>query len=428
MQQRVNPRKAALEILHRVEKQQSNSALLLQETLRDVESPSDRGLITDLVLGTLRWRERLLYVIQSYSKLPLNRIDRKVVLLLQMGIYELLHTGVAQHAAIHETVEICKKIKLSSAASFVNGILRTVQKNLASLPEPSEKDSVSYLSTLFSHPKWLVSRWVDRFGPLETESLLTVNNKPAPVFVRINELTINVEEARNHLKDERIQVAETEFGPGLLRVSEGSPQSTRSFANGEFYIQDAAVEVVCRAIDPQPGWQVLEIAAAPGGKTFQLALHMKNRGKIVSIDLDWKRMELWRENISRLKLVCALPVIADAQAIPLQYQFDAVFIDAPCSSLGIIRRHPEIRWRRKPEELTSFQILQLKILGESARLVRDHGMLFYSVCSFEPEETTQVTEQFLTDHAGFQLVQTLTLLPHQSRTDGFFLAGFQKKS
>lgn len=418
----INPRKTALEILIQLEKQHSNSGFLLQESLRDIPEASDRGLITDLVLGTLRWQGRLLFLIESFSKTPLARLDRAVILILQIGLYQLMYTGISQHAVIYETADLCKKMKLSSATSFVNGILRTVQKQLSHLPEPSSADLPSYLSIRFSHPKWMVKRWLDRFEQGQTRSLLEWNNQPSCVYVRPNELAVTANEAASHLEREGIRLSETEFGPAILKVMEGAPQRTNAFARGEFYIQDAGSEIIGMAINPQPGWQVLEVASAPGGKTFQLALRMKDQGRIVSVDSDLHRMKRWKDNISRLGIRCASPFIADARTLTLLKEFDAVVIDAPCSSLGILGRHPEIKWWRTEAELPVFQNLQLQILNACAKHVRKDGMLFYSVCSFEPEETLQVLERFLSSHSDFQQVQSLTLYPHLNHTDGFFLA------
>jgi 16S rRNA (cytosine967-C5)-methyltransferase len=428
MNEAINPRRAALEVLIKLDKQRSNSSLLLQETLRKVADPGHRGLITDLVLGTLRWRGRLRFLIQSFSKRSIDRLDQAIGLILQLGLYQLLYTDVPHHAVIHETVELCRKMKLSSAASFVNAILRSVQKQLSNLPEPPDSNPASYLSIRFSHPEWIVRRWMSRLGLEETMLLLEINNQVAPVYIRSNELVGTTSEMVSHLLEEGIRVGATEFGPGILRVLEGVAQKTQSFARGEFYIQDAGVEMLGNSINPQPGSEILEVASAPGGKTFQLAVRMQDQGSIVSVDSDIQRMKIWKENITRLKISCAVPVVLDARSMALQRKFHAVVVDAPCSSLGILRRHPEIKWWREEKDLSSFQKLQLEILSAGASHVRGGGMLFYSVCSFEPEETSHVVERFLIEHAEFQQEQSLTLLPHRDHTDGFFLAAFRQNS
>lgn len=421
-----NPRRTALGILIQLEKRRSNSGVLLAESLRNIADAGDRNLITDLVLGTLRWRSWLDFLIQTFSRRSSKSLDVNVRLILMLGLYQLLYTRIPQHAALNETVELCTKMKLSSAASFVNAILRTVQKQLSQLPEPSQRDTASFLATRFSHPQWLVRRWLNRFGMEETKALLQINNQPGSIYIRGNELIISLPELKSHLAEEKIHITETEFDPGVFKILDGTPQQTQSFVRGEFYIQDPGAEWIGKSIDPQPGSEILEIAAAPGGKTFQLALRMRDNGKIISVDSELKRMRLWNENILRLKIKSAVPIVADGRFFAFQKRFDAVVIDAPCSSLGIVRRHPEIKWWRTEEDLSSFQILQLEMLDTCSKYVREDGFLFYSVCSFEPEETTDVMEKFLNHHPEFQQVKSLTLFPHQNNTDGFFFTSFQR--
>lgn len=418
----MNSRLIALRILLKLEKNRVNSSLLLREALPAVENPRDRNLVTDLVMGVLRWRSRLLYFIECYSRRPLERIDPKIAGILQLGVYQLLTPGFPQHAAIHETVELCGLVKMSSAKSFVNGVLRQIQRALPDLPESPD------LAVRWSHPKWLVERWLERFGREETVELLRTNQSPPPLLIRVNELKVTIEEVTKHLQQEGIEATPTSFGPAVLQVSNGAPQFTNSFSRGEFYIQDAATEILGNCIDANQGDRVLEISAAPGGKTFLLAMQMKNEGIIVSIDTDQKRMQLWKQNIERLGIRSAFPVIADATQPGVTGLFDHVLVDAPCSSLGVLRRHPEIKWWRRPDHFPGIQNLQVQILESSARHVRNGGKLLYSVCSFEPEETTDVIAVFLERSREFSLNRQLFLYPNHDGTDGFFIAALSRLS
>jgi len=206
-----------------------------------------------------------------------------------------------------------------------------------------------------------------------------------------------------------------------MRVKSGSPQLTTSFLEGHFYIQDAATEILGMMILPKLGDRILEIAAAPGGKTFQLAIRMNDSGLIVALDSDRTRMASWRRNINRLKIRSAQPLIADARHLPLLGTFNLVVIDAPCSSMGVERRHPELKWWRKEEDLESLRALQLQILSACAKYVGEQGRLVYSVCSFEPEETSRVIQEFI-KASGFQLIEDRYLFPHRDETDGFYIA------
>jgi 16S rRNA (cytosine967-C5)-methyltransferase len=421
-----NARWVAYQVLKRLESRQSNSTILLQETLVKVADPKDRNFITDLVLGTIRWRKRLLFLIDQFSKRPVNRLDPEVVLILQLGLYQLLYSNIPPHAAIYETVKLCKIARLTSASSFVNGILRGVQGKMHALPDPLE----NALAIRWSHPEWLVNRWVNRFGEQAAVALMQVNNQPPPVFLHINTLTTTTEDVKQHLLSEGVLVEATTFGPSVVRVKEGAPQGTRSFLDGEFYIQDAAVHLLAELMSAKPNTRILEIAAAPGGKTVQLAFRVclpKSSGFIVAVDSDLRRMRTWQRNMQRMKIPCVYGVLADARRLPLQDSFDQVIIDAPCSTIGVIRRHPEVKWWRQESDLPNLAALQLQILNACAKYVRSQGELIYSVCSFEPEETEQVSEAFLKENPNFSKLRDMMLLPHRDHTDGFYIVKFLAK-
>lgn len=421
-----NARWVAYDILHKLEEHQSNSAVLLQNSLASIPNPADRALITELVMGVLRWRGKLLYVIQQFSRRSLDSIDKKVQVVLQLGIYQLLFTRVPAHAAVHETVNLCKRIRMTSASSFVNGILRAVQSKVDSLNFPEGDDSKS-LSILFSHPEWLVQRWLKRYGAPDTKALMERNNTAAQMFLRVNELITTQENVVERLKADGIKVEPVAQSSQLFLVIEGVPQHTESFEKGEFYIHDAGIEVLGEVMSAKPGQSVLEVAAAPGGKTLQLAMRMRDQGMITSVDSDLKRMKMWRRNIERLQIHSANGVVADARKLPLGKRFNLVTVDAPCSGLGVIRRHPEIKWWRNETELLKFAEVQLQILEACAKYVDDTGSMVYSVCSFEPEETEDISKEFLSLHSEFQETACKTLFPHRDNTDGFFIVRWQKK-
>ncbi|HJZ10791.1 MAG TPA: transcription antitermination factor NusB, partial [Acidobacteriota bacterium] len=246
----INPRLIALDILQKLVERQSNSTLLLQRELPRIADPKDRNLVTELVLGTLRWQKKLTGIILSLSRRPLSQLDSKVILILQIGIYQLAFTRIPAHAAIYETVNLCKRVRLTSAASFVNGVLRAAQEKLPELPEPQNLNSDELLSYRWSHPQWLVNRWVERFGEQEAIALMQTNNQPAPVYIRVNELRANPVQVRSHLEEAGLRAESTPFGSNVMLVTEGAPQLTRSFSDGEFYIQDAGVEMLGGWIGP----------------------------------------------------------------------------------------------------------------------------------------------------------------------------------
>jgi 16S rRNA (cytosine967-C5)-methyltransferase len=419
----MNPRKIAYRILLRLERGSGNSAVLLQEELAQVSDPRDRHLVTELVLGTLRRRAHILFLIETLSNRPMRQVEERVLVILQLGVYQLVYTRIPQHAVIHETAGLCNGVRLHSAVSFVNGVLRGLQAKLGRLPEPVGT-AANRLAVTGSHPQWMVERWLKRFGEEETGRLLEVNNAPSKVYVRVNELSASCGAAVERLEQAGVRLTATPFGPGLLAVEEGAPQLAAGFMNGEFYIHDAGIEVLGREMAPQPGDKVLEIAAAPGGKTFQLALRMNDTGMIVALDSDPQRMALWWSNMRRLRIRSAHGVVGDALRVPLRGLFDRVIVDAPCSSIGVARRHPEVKWWRRPEHLPQLQQTQLQILDACATYVG--GDLFYIVCSFEEEETRIVSERFLASHPEFRQDRELYLLPHRDGTDGFYMSVFRR--
>jgi 16S rRNA (cytosine967-C5)-methyltransferase len=416
-----NARWTAYQVLNRLEQRRGNSSTLLSEALLKVADAKDRHLITDLVLGTMRWRARLLFLIAHFSRRKLHQIDREVVLILQMGAYQLLYTNIPPHAAVYETVKLCKIARLTSASSFVNGILRGIQGSRDLLPDAENP------ATRWSHPDWLVRRWVARFGEERAIALMRWNNDPSNVYLHVNTLAATPEIVYEHLTSEGVNIETTGIGPSVLRVTGGTPQDTQSFLNGEFYIQDAGIHLLGDFIRPESGERILEIAAAPGGKTFQLACRMKNQGSIVAVDSSVRRMQTWTKNMRRLRITCAHPVVENAESPAFLSAFERVIVDAPCSSLGVIGRHPEIRWWRQEADLIGLATLQLQILNACAKYVRSQGELIYSVCSFEPEETEQVRDAFLNAQPSFSKLQEMTLLPHREQTDGFYALKCKKK-
>lgn len=424
----MNPRFTAYQILVKLERHSSNSSLLLLDALKAYSNPMDRNLITDLVLGTTRWRGKFLYLIEKFSRTPVHQLDQEVLVILQMGLYQLLFTKTPTHAAIHETVNLCKQAKRTSASSFVNGILRTIQRNISHLPEPETSDPAIGLSIRWSHPEWVVRRWLSRFGEEQTKELLEFNMQVPFLYIRINPLVSTVKKTLERLEEEGVTVAPTEYGPYVYRILQGAPQLTKSFAQGDFYIQDPAIEMLTNQIQPVAETKILEVAAAPGGKTVQLAARMNDQGTIVSVDSDLNRMKLWQENMQRMKVRSASGIVADARDLPFTSLFDQIILDAPCSSLGVIRRHPEIKWWRRQEDLIQLSGLQLQILEACAKYVRDRGEIVYIVCSFEPEETVQMVDKFLAQNSSFQKIDESFLFPHQQKTDGFFLAKLRKNA
>lgn len=437
-------RRAALEILRRVETGDAYASVLLRAS---GTTGRDMALTTELVYGVLRRRMWLDHVVGTFSSRPIEAIDRKLLQILRVAVYQILFLDrIPDHAAVNEAVRGAHTIARGgkAGAAFVNGLLRTLLRKRDRIPSPPDparaQDPAAALALAESHPVWLVRRWIDRLGLEETSKLLAAANARAPQALRANRLRIEPEELAARLAAEGVRTRPSAVLPGFLIVEEGSPQRTRAFDEGLFYIQDEAAGLVVAMAGAAAGMRVLDVCAAPGGKATALVEIVGAEGVVIAADRHPTRLNLLVENIRRLGVRCAT-VAADMTAnAPLRddARFDLVLVDAPCSGTGIIRRHPELRYRLSPEDLERFTAIQSALLARSAERVRPGGALVYAVCSLEPEEGPELVRAFLVAHPEFHSEAppigfpapavidqgangpALVTLPHRDAMDGFF--------
>jgi 16S rRNA (cytosine967-C5)-methyltransferase len=351
-------------------------------------------------------------------------------------------------AAVHETVKLARRFGHQGTARLVNGVLRTLmrQHHSYTLPDPTTQPA-THLAVVYSHPEWLVERWLQRYGWERTQALCESNNRRAGVTLRTNTLRTTPEQLAHQLRQEGLRhVTPSRLVPEALVVNGVAGLDTLpSYHKGLFQVQDAAAMLVAPLCQAQPGHRVLDICAAPGGKTTHLAQIMQDAGDIVACDVQYGRLRLLCDNVARLRLSSVTAIVADAtRPLPLQRCFDRILIDAPCSGLGVLRHHPDIKWRKTPEDLTRLQGIQLRLLHAQHHLLAPDGMMVYSVCSLEPEETHQVVRRFLATHRHIRLDAvdhdlprqplypsaipgTLDLTPEQWHTDSVFVARFRRK-
>ncbi len=406
----------------------------------------DRALFSELVRGTLRWRGRIDYFLAALAHRSFRKNPEKIQNLLRLGAYQILFLDrVPPWAAVDTATELAKSCGHAGQVRFVNGVLRNLirRKEKISLPDPREP--VPHLAVKHAFPEWLVRRWVARFGPVRAEDLLAACNEPPTTTLRINPLKPDVIGYLEGLSGHVEKFIPHPLCPeGVIVEFPGSVERLPGFREGRFYVQDGGAMLVSRMVGVQPGERVLDACAAPGGKSSHLAELMGNEGEIVALEVDPRRLERIVENMARLGITIVHPVAGDGASIDFPTPFDRVLIDAPCSGLGTIRRHPEAKWQKKEEDLIRHRERQLALLRHLSRFVRVGGSLVYSTCSTEPEENEEVIEQFLQEEGGFVIDLAPSHLsrnvlemideggffhawPDRHQTDGFFAVRLVRK-
>jgi 16S rRNA (cytosine967-C5)-methyltransferase len=388
----------------RIDREDSFASELLHSSHVAQLSPADHRLATELVMGVLRWRASLDAVIARASALPIPKLDLEILIALRLGAYHLRFLErIPPHAAIDESVELVKRARKRSAAPFVNAVLR----KLLSLPhqEPSSPaTSAIDLAERYSHPEWLVARWVKAFG-LDTEKICEYNQQVPHASIRLRDRS-----AEEELHRHGIQLAPGKLLLSARRVLSGDITRTASFQERRISIQDEASQLVALLVGRG---QVLDCCAAPGGKTAILA-DLNPDSEITAIDLHPHRARLLRKLVpaENVKVVAA-----DARHLPFGGTFESVLIDAPCSGTGTLARNPEIKWKLRLEDLEDLKTRQIEILRSAAARVISGGQLVYSTCSLEQEENSDVVEQFLAENNSFTIVDCREKL-EQLRAEG----------
>ncbi len=440
-----NVRELALEGLLQVEKSGAYSNLLLNSLIeKNKIEGKDTGLLTEIVYGTIQRREALDFYLQPFLK---KKPEQWVKILLRLSLYQMLFLDrVPAHAVIHEAVEIAKKRGHQGIASLVNGVLRSVQRqgvpSLETISDPAER-----LAVETSHPKWLVQEWTEEYGIDAARKMCEVNMLPPVPTARVNVSKITVEEALVLLKEEGVEARRGELAEDAILIEKGNVAHTRAFQDGFLSIQDESSMLVARALGPEQGDDVLDSCAAPGGKTTHIAERLHGTGRVLSLDLHPHKVKLIRQQADRLGLSNVDTKAMDARKVGEAFRpesFDKILVDAPCSGFGVIRRKPDIKIGKQPEDSERLSHIQLAILREVAPLLKRGGRLVYSTCTIEKTENENVMQQFLQSHSEFEWDTSMKerlpkalepythdgqvqILPHYFATDGFYIACLRKK-
>ncbi len=399
--------------------------------------PRDRALCLELVAGVLRLRGRLDYILSGYLKRPLTSSPPVVQEALRLGVFQLLFTDkIPPHAAINETVNLAKAHLDARYSGFVNGVLRNVSRNRKDHQAVVAREVPPKSLPLFlSHPRWLVERWVERFGLEETIRLCETNNYVPDIVLRVRTHLISVQNFLNALSEAEVTARMSPLLPDAVYLSrDSSLQDIPSTLWTSFQVQDTAAQMIAPLLEPRPHERILDACAAPGGKTTHLADLVEDRAEIIALDRDSGRMALLGQSLERLGLKRVKLRTGDFLEDPNTGLFDKILLDAPCSGLGVLRRNPDIKWCRHPADLERNRAIQVRMLSRAEALLRPGGTVVYAVCSVEPEETVHVLNEV--QHQSSLRLRDVSrtegdypyfyCFPQREGTDGFFAAALVK--
>lgn len=425
-------RLAAYDILRAVASGRADLGSALAKHRARLSDERDRALAGEIATGTLRWQGAFDHVIAAFANRPLRKLDAEVLEILRMAMFQLLYLDrIPASAAVKDAVDLTGKAGKRSAAGMVNAVLRRVSREREHLPLPQRPAhaedraaAITYLSVTLSHPAWLMERWLDRYGFGEAEAWARFNNGPATLTIRVNRLKATREEVQAKLSDAGIDTEPASRAADALLVRSGNPLSTPWHDEGLFFVQDEASQLVGTFADAQPGERVLDACASPGGKTAAMAAAMERRGLLVASDVRDRRIGLLAQTVRRSGAAIVSIVQADASApLPFAAAFDRALLDAPCSGLGTLRRDPDIKWRRREEDLPALAAGQTAMLANVASVVRPGGQVIYATCSSEPEENEDVVAAFLASHPDFRAAgEPFRTLPFRDGLEAFFAA------
>jgi 16S rRNA (cytosine967-C5)-methyltransferase len=425
----------ALAVLLRVERDRAFADLALGHALtRAGLDARDAALTSEIVYGTLRWRRHLDWRLAPHSARPLAALHPWVRALLRLTAYQILFLDrVPGWAAVDEAVSLARhKGPGRGPADFVNAVLRSLTRDLT--PPPLPEDPVAALGTRLSFPDWIAARWLARLGAAEAEALMTGMNERPPITIRANTLRVSRDALARRLREQELaETRPTLLAPDGLRVERGAVAQWGAFGEGLCTVQDEASMLVARLLDPQPGELIADACAAPGTKATHLAELMRDEGRIIALDPQPARLALVDRAAARLGIRSIETHAGPAGALAPRWRGECagVLVDAPCTNLGVLRRNPEVKWRREPADVGRAARTQREILDAAADMVAAGGRLVYATCSLEPEENDEVVEWFLGGRAGWRVEPApgfpvapdprgfVRCLPHVHGTDGF---------
>ncbi len=407
----------AVKILNRVDRTDAYLDKLLEIELKNSTlSGIDKALLFEIVHGVMRWMGRLDWILTGFYKGQFSKSVSDVKNALRVALYQILFLDkIPDYAAVNEAVEFVKKLQGQEYADQANAILRNIIRSKDSIryPDPRE-DLVSYLSVYYSHPSWMVKRWLNRFGKEETEKLLIANNNRPFLALRVNYLVTNKEELKSLLDSVELNYSESKILPEFIRLNNlTNITDWEYFQKGYFSVQDESTGLPVKLLDPSPGMRVLDLCAAPGGKTAFIADIMKNEGEIIALDRFESRLKILEKNLLRLKVTNVKTISIDAMEYYDEIGFDRILIDAPCSGLGTLTKKPDLKWKKDLGDIRKIVNIQYNLLKKGSSLLKPGGILVYSTCTIEPEENIEIINKFLVENPNFKLVDASEMFPKE---------------
>ena len=427
-----NPREKALQIINDV----LYKGAFLEESLEILKKSNiderDYNFIKEITTGVIRNRTYLDYIVKINSRVKIKRVHKVILSILEMAIYQMYFLDkVPDYSIVDESVNLAKIYGNRGSISFTNGILRSISKKDA--PQVKIEDSIDNLSTFYSHPKFYTEYFYKNYGEEFTKKLLKANNEMPPFTIRVNTLKTSKSDLMSNLKELGFEIEETVYDNALNILNPKGIIDTKYFDDGHFYVQDLGSIFVASFLNPRENSSLLDLCAAPGGKSTHLAEIMKNTGEIIACDKSQGKIKLIQENAKRLGVKNIETRVNDARILNKDFidKFDYVLVDAPCSGTGLYRKKPDIKWNKDLEDIKSLAEIQLEILDKAKDYVKDGGELLYSTCSLSKIENEDVVNKFLENNKNFKIKKlrdrdVLKLFPSTDGSDGFSITLMEK--
>ncbi len=434
----------AVKILNRVERTDAYLEKLLDNEIKSVElCGPDKALLYEIVHGVVRWQGRLDWILSGFYKGQFSKAIPILKNALRVALYQILFLDrVPEYAAVNEAVEFVKKLQGQKQADISNAILRNIIKNKNSIryPDP-EQDLIGYLAAYYSHPSWIIKRWLNKFGRQATEDLLFANNERPFITLRINKLKTDNEIFYKLLEEVNLRYSQCKYNNNFVRLHNLSNISQwQYYSQGYFNIQDESTGFAVKILDAKPGMRILDLCAAPGGKSSYIAELINNDGEIIAIDRFESRLSNLEKNMARLGINCVKTICVDALEYSDEKLFDRILADVPCSGLGTLSKKPDIKWKKELIDIHQINVLQSQLIEKASTLIKPGGIIVYSTCTIEPEENFGIVEEFLKRNPNFVLESLLGIvpdemidengclqtLPHLHKMDGAFAAKLKR--